>query len=47
MIKMYNGLHVKYPLLLPEFNETEIFLDRFSKNAQISNFMQIRPVGAE
>jgi len=24
-----------------------IFLDRFSKNTQISNFIKIRPVGAE
>ena len=25
----------------------EYFLDRFSKNTQIPNFMKIRPVGAE
>jgi hypothetical protein len=45
---MYLGLHVKYPLLLSDFNETWFFfLDRFSKNTQISNFMKIRPAGAE
>jgi hypothetical protein len=43
---MYIGLHVKYPILLLDFNETN-FLYRVSKNPQISNFMKIRPVGAE
>ena len=47
MIRMYIGLHVKYPLLLLDFNETWILLDSFSKNPQISYFMKIRPVGAE
>ena len=35
---------MKYPLLLSDINE--IFLDRFSKNIRISNFMKIRPEGA-
>jgi hypothetical protein len=39
-------LHVKYLLFLSDFNETSDFLDRFSKNAQISHLMKIRPVGA-
>jgi hypothetical protein len=39
------GLHSKYQLFL--FNETLNFLDRFSKNIQIPNFMKIHPVGAE
>jgi len=47
MIEMYIGVHVKYPLLLLDFNETWIFLDSFSKNTQISYLMKIRPVGAE
>jgi len=38
---------VKYPLFLSDFNETWIFLDRLSKNAQISNFKRIHPVGAD
>ena len=42
---MYNGLHVKYPLILSDFNGTWNFRDRFSKNPQISSFMKIRPVG--
>jgi hypothetical protein len=44
---MYVGFHVRYPLFLLDFNETYILFDRFSKNTQISNFMKIRPVGAE
>jgi hypothetical protein len=36
---MYVGLHVKYPLFLSDLNETS-FLDRFSENTLISNFMK-------
>jgi hypothetical protein len=43
---MYIGLHAKYPLLLSHFNRTWNFLDRFSKNIHIPNFMNIRLVGA-
>jgi hypothetical protein len=46
MIKMYIDRHVEYPLFLSDFYETN-FLDRFSRNTQISNFMKIRSVGAE
>ena len=35
----------KVPLFFSGFNEN--FLGRFSKNIRISNFMKIRPVGAE
>jgi len=35
------------PLLLSDFNGNFSFLDRFSENRQISNFMKIRPFGAE
>jgi len=47
--KMSVGLTVKYrkvPLLCPILMKLE-FLERFSKNSQISNFMKIRPVGEE
>ena len=44
---MYIHLYVKYALLMPEFNETSIFPDRYSKNTHIPNFMKIRQVGAE
>jgi len=44
---MYFGLHVKCPLLLPDFNETCFSFKRFSKNLQISNLLKIRPGGAE
>ena len=43
---MYIGLHVKCPLLLSDFNETN-FLDIFLKNIKILNFMKILSVGAE
>jgi hypothetical protein len=39
---MYIGVCVKYPLFLSDW----IFLDRFSKNIQMSNFMNICPVEA-
>ena len=40
---------VKYPLVLRDFNQPRIFWKdtREKKNAQIWNFMKIRPVGAE
>jgi hypothetical protein len=41
---MYIGLQVDHLLFFSDFNETPIFLNRFSKNP---NFMNIRPVGAE
>ena len=37
---MYRGLQVKYPLFFSDFKETWIFLDRFSKNIQKSNFIK-------
>ena len=40
---MYIGPRVMYPLYFSYFNETN-FLDKFSKNTQISNFMKIRLV---
>jgi hypothetical protein len=43
---MYTGIHVKYPLLLSDFNRALIFLDRFYKITQVPNFMKICPVEA-
>jgi len=42
----YIGLCVKHPLFLSDFNELN-FLDIFSKNRKMSDFMIICPVGAE
>jgi hypothetical protein len=42
--KIHTDLLVKYPLFLSDFNEQRIFLTDLG-NAQISNFMKIRPVG--
>jgi hypothetical protein len=44
---MFVGRHVKHPLFVSYFNETWDFMDRFSKNPQTSNFMKVRPIGAE
>ena len=41
------GLHVKYLLVLSDFNETRSLLDGFLQSLQISYFMKIHPVGAE
>jgi len=40
---MFIGLHAKYMSICQTLN----FLDIFSKNTQISNLIQFRPVGAE
>jgi hypothetical protein len=48
IIKMYIGLHVKYPLFLCVFNETCILQTQsLKKNTQVTNLMKISPVGAE
>ena len=44
MTKMFIGLQIKYPFLLSDLMN---FLNSFSKNTQIQNFMKIRPMGAE
>jgi hypothetical protein len=44
---MYLCHHVLYPLFLLDFKLNLNFLDTFSKNTEISNFMNILPVGAE
>jgi len=43
---MYVGRQAKYPLLFSDFNETWIFLDRYSKYAKIY-FVKISIVEAE
>ena len=42
----YVCLHGKHPLFLSDFNHLN-FLERSSKNTEISLFMNIRPVAAE
>jgi hypothetical protein len=37
----------KVPVILVRFEWNLSFLDRFLKNPQISNFIKLRPVGAE
>jgi len=44
---MYIGLHVKCRLFLSDFNVTGFSRHIFLRVTQISNFMKIRPVGAE
>jgi hypothetical protein len=43
--KMYTSIHLKYPLLFPDFNGNWIF-SNFPKT-QTSNSIKICPVGAE
>jgi len=38
---MYGGLHVKFQLVLFDFNATLIFSRDFPKNNQLSNFTKI------
>jgi len=44
---MHMVIHVKCPLFLSFIMKLGIFLDRFSRNSQISDFMKIRLVGDE
>jgi hypothetical protein len=45
--KIYICLHVKYPVILVIFKWNLNFFQYNRKNIPISNFMKIRPVGAE
>ena len=44
---MFVGLRITLSLFLSGINKTWNFLDRFSKNTQIPNFIQIRLLAAE
>jgi hypothetical protein len=44
---MYMGLHAKYPIPCQILVKTEFSHNKFSKKAQISNFMKNRLLGAE
>jgi hypothetical protein len=43
---MYTGIRIMYSSFLLEFNE-KIFFDRCLKNTQMSEFMELHPVGVE
>ena len=47
IVIMCASLHVKYLLFSSYFNKTWIFSTDFRNNTKISNFIKIRPVGAE
>ena len=47
IIKNVHSSSCKVPFLFVRFQWNINFLGRFSKNSQISNFMQFRPVGGE
>jgi hypothetical protein len=44
--QIYTGLHVKYPTLLSDLNETLIFFN-IVETTEISDFIKILLVGAE
>jgi hypothetical protein len=45
--EIWIALYVKYPVFLSDFNEPWIFSTDFRNNSQISNFIKLRPVGAD
>jgi hypothetical protein len=47
MVKNIHRSSWKVPVILARFWRNLEILDRFSKTAQIPNFMKIHPVGAE
>ena len=47
IINAHRSSRQRCPLFLSDINKNLNFLDRFSKNPQMSNFMIIHPVGAE
>ena len=47
MMKNVYRSSCKAQFILVRFNWNLNFLARFSKNSEVSNFMKIRPVGAE
>jgi hypothetical protein len=44
---MYTDCNINCPLFVSEFGETFNFMDKISKNFQISDLMTIRPSVAE